>query len=460
MDNFKSFNEKLKNTPPSPEQKFIFVIDSKQRDCDKFPNPANYKIHIGDVYKNISSIELKGVILPKSSYNVHSTNKYIDFVIGDSVTSYTITNPGSGYTIPPSVTISSSSGTTATATATLNSSGGIASINIVNPGSGYSNSNPPTVTISQPPYSQYSINATAVANIGTVYTATIREGNYTIGGNPSATSSLPSGLLLEIQNAMNYAVNGGNYNPTSTSPFAVRVVNQYPTIDAVPGTPEAFDTNSTLFNRIQITNVNNDPWEILWCSGKNSIKNMRRILGFEWKDSSSYKSTSIVTSSNGTLIPAGTTYRGLYDYDLKDDPKYVILSFWAYQDEAFERVQSTQTGGLHRTFATLLYDSNNPENLYDLSGSAIETINNVRYLTGNADKGTFYNPPAPTKPLRGLEFDQKKIEFSPPLGKMSYLNIKFSKYGQNSSSDLNDCYDFQGRDHLLMFEITTVIQNV
>ena len=76
--------------------------------------------------------------------------------------------------------------------------------------------------------------------VGTRYKALLRPGNYTIGGNnTSGVTTTPTGLLLEIQNAMNYAVNGGAYDPVSVSPFAVRLVSQYPTIDAVPGTPEA-----------------------------------------------------------------------------------------------------------------------------------------------------------------------------------------------------------------------------
>ena len=73
-------------------------------------------------------------------------------------------------------------------------------------------------------------------------------------------------MQKEIQNAMNYAVNVGVYNPTSSSPFAVRLVSQYPELDATPGTPESFDTNGCRFNRIQIINVLSETWEFLWCS--------------------------------------------------------------------------------------------------------------------------------------------------------------------------------------------------
>lgn len=433
----------------------VFVVDSRQRDCKLYPTPSNFRIEMGDTFKNISSIELKGCILPKSSYNVHSSNKYIDFAIGNTVTLITMTNGGSGYTVPPVVTIASPVvGTTATATATINTRGEVSGVVVVVAGSGYSASKPPLVTISAPPSSTYAKTATAVATVGTHYTAVLREGNYILGGNPTpGTTVLPTGLLLELQNAMNYAVVGGAYNAGSVSPFVVRVVSQYPGLYAVAGTPEASDTNACSFNRIQITNVLSSPWEILWCSGPNGTRNMRRVLGFEWQDSTRYVATAVVNVSSGMLIPAGTTYRGAYDYDLIDDPNYVVMSFWAVSDESFERIQSKPVGGLNRAFATLVYDANLPENLMDLGGTS-ELVGGVEYLVGALGKGAYWLPQGTTKPLKGFDFDQKYLSFTPPLGKLSYLNITFTKYGQQSGG-LPEYYDFQGRDVLLVFEFTS-----
>lgn len=67
------------------------------------------------------------------------------------VTGVTIANPGSGYTPPPTVTFSPApaGGTTATGTATLDSSGKVTGVTITNPGLGYTTA--PTVTFSLPP---------------------------------------------------------------------------------------------------------------------------------------------------------------------------------------------------------------------------------------------------------------------------------------------------------------------
>jgi hypothetical protein len=438
--------------------KHIFVVDSRQRNCEEYPFPSHYRLNMGDVYKNVTSIELKGCILPKSSYNVHSSNKYIDFAIGDGVTSVNMDIQGSGYLVPPTVTISPPIvGIQATGVATIDTSGKVTGVTITLAGSGYSASKPPFIIIDPPPTSGFSISATATTIVGTHYTAQVREGNYVIGGNPDpAVSPLPTDLLLEIQNAMNFAVNGGVYDPVSVTPFVARIVSQYPELGATPGSPEAFDTNACLFNRNQITNVNSDPWEILWCSGPNHTRNMRRIMGYQWIDSVNFTTTPLVTSISGPLIPAGTTYRGSFDFDLIDDPNYVIMSFWVLAEESFDRIASSPEGGLDRAFATLVYDANLPDNLYDLSNSATsstELIGGVKYLVGGLGKGDFYLPQGTTKPLKGFDFDKKYLEFSPPIGKLSHININFSKYGKTNTG-MSELYDFQGRDHMLIFEIT------
>lgn len=446
-------------THPSNEIKIgqhIFVVDSRQRNCKYYPSPSSYSIPIPQVFKNITSIELKGCIIPKSSYNIHSTNNRLDFSIGDTVTEIRVTNTGRGYTAPPLVTITPpTSGTTATATAVLNSTGGVASILITVAGTGYRTSTPPLVFI-DPPTGPGGYKAQADAYVGTVYQADLRPGNYIVGGNPESASTYPTDLLLELQNAMNYAVNGPPYNPTSTSPFEVRIVSQYPELGAAPGTPEAFDTNACRYNRIQIINVNSDHWELLFCSGKNSNRNLRRVLGFPWIDCYEPVTTPSVTigaPKNYDLIPAGTSLVSYFDYDMMDYPEYIILNFWPSDEYKLERVFSNEGNGLNRAFAMLVYDSNVPNNLLSLSGSSTDTVGNVNYLTGALSKGTFYRDPGVVKALKGYDFDTKYLEFSPPISKLSHLNIDFTKFGTETGG-LPNYYGFTGDDHLLIFQIS------
>lgn len=423
-----------------------FVIDSRQRDYVTFPNPSSYRANLGTIYKNITSIELKGSVIPRSSYNVHSTNKYIDFSIGSTITEIKIENGGSGYVNPIISIASPDSGVQAVATATT-SFGKITGINIVNPGVGYNPGKPPVIGV----FDMSGSGANLKATVGTLYTAVLREGQYTIGGNPTPPSTTPSGLVKEIQNAMNYAVNGSPYNPTSTSPFEVRLLNQYPELDSTIGTPEYYDTNSCQFNRIQITNVNDDAWALLFCSGQNSRTNASKLMGFNninYSINASANFLPVITGS-GTLMNGGTAIRAENDYDLLDDPKYIMLSFWAGSD-TFERIQS-KDASIDRKFGTMIFDANQPNVLTDTSGT-VYTDGSVNYLNGPLTKGNFYTAPGVLKPLKGFDFDQKKLEFSPAIGKLTYLDISFTKFSSDNNSE-QELYDFQGRDHLLVFSV-------
>lgn len=435
------------------------AIDSRERNCKVYPSPSYYKIPIGDVYKNITSLELKGSVIPRTSYNIHSTNNYIDFSVGDSITEIKITNGGSGYITPPNVTISAPffPGTQATATAIIDpSSKTVVSIVVVIPGSGYSNTKPAFIYIDKPTFANSgSYNATAEIVVGTHYSAKLRVGEYSLGGNPVPPATSPTGILAEIQNAMNYAVNGAPYDPTSTSPFAVRAVNQYPELGATVGTPEAFNTNATKFNRIQITNVNNDYWELLFCTGKHKEQSSYRVLGYQLQNQYQPTATLAVTATGGELIPAGMTLRGMFDYNLTDIPTYVIMSFWADM-QPFERLESSDES-LNMKFATLVFDATQTDVIKNTSadtanGGSIENIGNIDYLIGSLGKGTFYTAPGTLRPLKGFDFDQKKILFNPPLSKFGSIGVQFSKQGPGGTKA--EIEDFHGEEHLLIFEIT------
>jgi hypothetical protein len=431
------------------------VIDSRQRDCARYRTPSRYVINLDNTFKNITSIELKGAIIPKSSYNIHSSNNKIDFAIGSTVTEIRIIDGGSGYVIAPTVTITSPpSGTTATATAIINMYGSITNIIINVTGSGYIPSTPPSVFISAPTNAKQARLPRALAIVGTHYTAQLRIGEYDIGGNPIPPSFLPTNLLLEIQNAMNYVVIGGAYNPLSSSPFVVRLVSQYPEIGATTGTPEAFDTNSCLFNRIQVVNVNSDPWEFLWSSGPNKIISMASVMGYNTVDTGMSVATAAVVTMTGTLIPTGTSLRGHFDYNLKNDPDYIVMSI-GVNNINMDRLKSPDDG-LEDTFAIILFDNNNPETLHDLSVSSmgsITSVGGVQYLQGPTGKGLFWRDAGAVKPIKGYDFDMKKLSFKPPISSVNNLTIQFTKFGYKpGGSPL--FYDMEGREHLLLFEFT------
>lgn len=428
------------------------VLDSRQRNVKKYKYPNYYRLDVGDVFKNITAVELRGVIIPKSSYNIHSSNNKIDFAIGDSVAMIKITEKGAGYTVPPTVTLTSpeGAGVTATATAIINAQGQISSIGITLPGSGYTPGEPPFVIIDPPGNSKNGVQAKAIAIVGDHYTAQLREGEYVIGGNPIPPSAAPSDLLLEIQNAMNYAVNGGLYNPTSTSPFAVRVVSQYPELGATAGTPEAFDTNACKYNRIQVINVNSSVWEILWGTGPNHLDSANSVMGFNIVNTGIGVATASVVGPGGEIIPAGTSIRGIFDYNLHNDPDFVIMSL-ELGDETMDRVTSLDQG-LDHQFAVLIFDANSPETLQDLSGTTTN-VGGVDYLEGPISKGTFWRSPGNVKALKGYDFDTKKFSFRPAKAKVASIMVKFTKFGMKPGG-VPRFYNFGGREHTLVFEMS------
>lgn len=437
------------NDPP-PISKTV-VVDSRQRDCQQYKTPSCYTLSLDNKYSNVVSIELKGAAIPKSNYNIHTGNNKIDFAIGDFVSGFQILDKGAGYTFAPNVILSSppGAGITATATAFIDIYGSISSIAITNPGSGYSPSKPPSVIIDYPQNPKQARQPRVAAIIGNHYTASLRIGEYEIGGNPNPpTTTLPSNLLLEIQNAMNYAVNGGSYNPISTSPFAVRLVSQYPALGATVGSAEAYDTNACLFNRIQTINVNDDVWEFLWCSGYNKIISAASVMGFNTVDSGTGTLITEIASAAGTIIPAGTAIRGPFDYNLKNDPDYIIMTL-QFNNNKMDRVES-RGDGLNETFAVLLFDNNNPETLHDLSGS-MSSIGGVQYLQGPTTKGNFWRDAGAIKPIKGYDFDSKKVVFTPPLATISNITVQFTKFGHKSGG-VPLYYNMEGREHVLMFE--------
>lgn len=434
------------------------VVDSRERNCIRFKNPSFYELDLDQVFKNVNSIELKGVIFPKSSYNIHSSNNNIDFAIGDFITGFYILDGGAGYTIAPTVTISSPSGAgvQATATAVINTGGSVTNLIIGVAGSGYIPSTPPVVILSRPNNRRQERQPRILAIVGNRYTATLRIGEYDIGGNPIPPAILPTNLLLEIQNSMNYVVNAGNYDPISTSPFAVRVVSQYPTLGAIAGTPEASDTNACLFNRIQVINTDSSPWEFLWGTGPNKVTSSASVFGFNTVDSGISRSVAAIVTGSGTLIPGGTAIRGCFDYNLKNDPDYVIMTIFI-NNKRMDRLKSPNTNGLDNTFAVLLFDNNNPETLHDLSsgtGGSIVSVNDVKYLQGPTGKGTFWRDAGSVKPIKGTDFDAKRLSFKPPIGSVNNMTIQFTKFGYKPGG-VPLFYNMEGREHVLLFEFSS-----
>ena len=77
------------------------VIDSRNRDCDKFPDPNNYVIELKGVLDKVVGLTMTRYAIPKSGYVVHSGNNQIHFkeIEGDSGVILTATLNVGNYTI-------------------------------------------------------------------------------------------------------------------------------------------------------------------------------------------------------------------------------------------------------------------------------------------------------------------------------------------------------------------------
>ena len=297
--------------------KHIFAIDSRQRDYDKYPNPNNYNMSIPERYRNVTSIELKAAMLPRTEYNVNGSNKYLDFAVGDYISNIETVGPayitnlgkplGQGIhklTIEGPILIGEHiTQVQAEIDVELNIDSKIIKYIYNNQGSGYSFSKPPRVSIGD--FSDFKV------TVGIEYHAKLREGQYVIGGNPqftnhdaSTTSSswVPNNLLAEIENSLSYAVlqdsaiNASDYCysriPWTSSPstvndypllFTVRLMSQYPelpTYDSLTtrSIPENYETNACNFNRIYTTNC-----LIFKTSISHSVNDTFTVDGFNYE---------------------------------------------------------------------------------------------------------------------------------------------------------------------------------
>lgn len=287
-----SANSATHPTDKKSESVHYFAIDSRQRDYYLYPDANNYNIGIPDSYNNVTSVELKAAMLPRSEYNVNSCNKYIDYVIGSHIISIKIKkghdkevitknnkkiDPGTYNLTISKPNLPNVKNTPAEISVDIDNDGFIKSFVIKNSGNGYSYSKKPYISLFD--FQFFDV------EIGYHYSANMREGQYSIGGNPNMyidnknkyQSWVPSKLLNEIESAMSneilndskycygrkslssyssYSIN--NYATDYPLLFNVRIMNQYPNIsvyeNSVQDSPEDFETNSCKFNRLYVSN--------------------------------------------------------------------------------------------------------------------------------------------------------------------------------------------------------------
>jgi len=91
------------------------------------------------------------------------------------------------------------------------------------------------------------------------------------------------------------------------------------------------------------------------------------------------------------------------------------------------------------------------------SSGSIVNVSGVQYLQGPTGKGTFWRTAGAVKPIKGYDFDSKKLTFKPPIGKVGSITVMFTKFGYRSGG-VPQFYNMEGREHLLMFELSATDQ--
>lgn len=464
----------------------IYVVDSRERNRTLYPNPALYGVKFPDLFKNVTSIELKGTVLPKTEYNVHSQNNVIIYNVQDFITSVVIQNPGYGYVdgvygfgaVPPNdllATVSQpaiASGTQAEITVTVNNNR-ITSIVIANPGSGYlrghygsslnypsegfysnagaffQNNIPFDRTISNPDRANIQI------NVGNELAAFLNEGQYDFAHPNDSAPGLCREVTRALQQATQEAIDNGIITPVVGGPLTGAQYFPYSVLDSNDGSCFLFtpNPNASENSNVAIQRGSDDGTyeqslflELLWGTSNYQDSNAMSVLGYGSKYINPSLTNSPLDQTSGALGDlvnpwSSTPIESLHNYNLNGFPKYCIITFGQTPNDNTDRIEALNTT-LDRAFATLIFDANAPDVIFREPSTAAPVEGE-----GNSNYTTLVQKPGTLKGIKGADFDTKILSFGPaPIKELKGMFIRFQKYN-------GDLYDFKGQDHLLIFQI-------
>jgi hypothetical protein len=191
----------------------------------------------------------------------------------------------------------------------------------------------------------------------------------------------------------------GNYTTTTLATALETAMN------TVATNTFTVSVDTTLTNKFTIT-IDVGTFELLFNGGSETYGLTTRIK---------YKNNSIgpIIGFQQSDKSGANTYTGDYQYDF-NGPTYVLLNI------------------------------TDLENLYGIHNNSItNSFTKIPLDTNNSDTYKFY---------KSQNDYISKIEFSPPIAKLTQFNIKFLNYN-------GTFYDFGGLEHTLYFRVTTLNQN-
>lgn len=461
----------------------ILVIDSRERNKQFYPNPAEYSIKFVTQYKQVTSIELKGTILPKTEYNVDTANNIIPFNVEDFITELTIKNPGSGYVDGVynsaggliSITEPGISGGTQAELTVVVTNGSVSSVTLDNPGTGYlrghygnleiptegfyANSSPEVINrIPFGPNQQNRKKAQFNIEVGHELVATLEPGNYDFSSPNDSVNGLCREVTRALQVATQNAIDDGTITPVPGGPQTGQEYFPYSVGNTSDGScylftpnPNASENSNVAIQRGEDDGSYNQSLflELLWASNSYLNSTSNRLLGYGSKINVTFPNSPMDKTSGvtGDLVNPwiSVPIESEFDYCLNDFPKYCTLAFGESRNDHADRIESTNDT-LNKAFATLVFDGNPPDNVFR------EPSNNPVAGEGNSDFGTLLSKPGTLKGIKGADFDPKVLTFRTPQQEIKGISLRFQKLN-------GDLYDFHGKDHMLIFQINANDQN-
>jgi len=466
------------------------IIDSNQRDKVLFPNPSFYSLSLPDTYRNITSIELKGSIIPKTAYNV-DTNRYIPFNVQDFITSVIIEDPGFGYidgvygdgAVPPNDTLATitapgiTGGTQALIQITVTNNS-ITNATLTNAGSGYLRGkygqldynsqgfylNSQASFVNRIPRDMSLVDrqrdAKLKLDVGNELIAEMTEGQYDFAHPNDSENGLCREVTRSLQAAIDFAIAdgrltpvvGGPQNGAEYFPYSVGDTNDGSCFLFTPNPNASENTNVSIQRGEDDGSYNQDLFlELLFGSTEiYKYSSAVTLLGYgsstysKFNQNLAYNRFPPMDQTSGETsalvgVWSSTPIESRNNYNLVDTPKYVILQLGASSSNYLDRIESG-TPTLNTGFATLVFDANPPEVVFR------EPASNPTPGEGNSDFGTLLTKPGYLKAIKGQDFEAKVISFVTPVSEISSITIQM----RNTNGDF---YDFHGQDHLLIIQL-------
>ena len=267
---------------------------------------------------------------------------------------------------------------------------------------------------------------------GVTTTCYLTEGQYTIGSNATGGNYVSDGtecvygLIAELNRVLQ-TVHPDFYSFLATMPVSSGGTGKNASI-----LNRIVITNETVAFSIDFTNTNymsGSPFRVLGFNKDIYHSGVNTVTIYGNSDTGHCTSSDL---QNGTTNTIGiNSIASIYDYNLKDDPKYIIMQL-DFGNKSADRIESSDIA-TNQKFAVVIYDSNEPDTIYTYNG-----------VNSGPVQLKVQRPPGTMKALKGTDFDKKILTFEPPIT-LENLKISFYKYD-------NSLYNFHNREHLLTFE--------